>query len=75
MTTEQEIADIRSDMIAEFGFAGDRMERIEAKLDRVLSTMENTESLIQKVVAEVKPAIDEFMNSSFFKMLNMGKKK
>jgi len=67
--------DVRNDMLAEFHMVQQQQQRIEDKLDRVLSTMENTESLIQKVVAEVKPTIDELMNSSFFKMLSMGKKK
>lgn len=67
--------DVRDDMLAEFYMVQQQQQRIEDKLDRVLSTMKNTETLIQKVVAEVKPTIDELMNSSFFKMLSMGKKK
>lgn len=50
-------------------------ERIEEKLDSILEKMEKIESLVVKVVEEVKPTIDELMNSKLISMLGIGKKK
>jgi hypothetical protein len=52
----------------------ERIDAIEAKVDLVLDKMTNVETMVAKVIAEVKPTIDELMNSSLFKMLGMKKK-
>jgi len=47
-------------------------------LDEVLAIkarMDNVESMTTKVIEEVKPTIDELMNSSFGRMLTLGIKK
>lgn len=51
-----------------------REARIEMKLDQILEKISATEAMVEKVVMEVKPTIDELMNSSLFKMLGMKKK-
>jgi len=50
-------------------------DRIERKLDEVLEKMAKVEDMTAKVIEEVKPTIDELMNSQLVKMLGMGKKK
>ena len=52
-----------------------RLDRIETTLMQILEKMSSTEAMVEKVVAEVKPTIDELMQSKLFQMLNMGKKK
>lgn len=53
---------------------GVQLIRIEQKLDEVLKTMARTEQMVEKVVDEVKPTIDDLMSSNLFKMLGMKKK-
>lgn len=50
-------------------------DRIERMLSEVLDKMSKVEEMTATVIAEVKPTIDEFMNSSLGKMLGVGKKK
>lgn len=52
-----------------------REARIERKLDEILKKMNNVEAMTVKVIEEVKPTIDELMQSQFVKMLGMGKRK
>lgn len=49
-------------------------DRIERKLDEVLSKMSKVEEMIADVVTQVKPTLDELMNSSLIKMLGIKKK-
>jgi hypothetical protein len=46
----------------------------DEKIDLILEKIEKTEAMVTKIVEEVKPTIDELMNSSLFKMLGMKKK-
>ncbi len=48
-----------------------QLDRIEEKLDQMLSNTANVQTLVEKVVAEVKPTLDALMQSSLFKMLGM----
>jgi hypothetical protein len=52
----------------------EKLDAILAKVTRIEERMDSTESMVAKVVEEVKPTIDELMNSSLFKMLGMKKK-
>jgi hypothetical protein len=52
-----------------------RLIEIDEKLDRVLTKMDNVETITVKVIEEIKPTLDELMNSSLVKMLSVGKKK
>jgi uncharacterized Fe-S cluster-containing radical SAM superfamily protein len=53
----------------------ERLRRMEEKQDRILEKIAATEELIARVIEEVKPTVDELMNSSLVKMLGVGKKK
>lgn len=44
------------------------------KIDLILEKMVKVEAMVEKVIAEVKPTIDELMDSSLMKMLGMKKK-
>jgi hypothetical protein len=50
-------------------------DRIERKLDEVLEKMAKVEVMVATVVEQVKPTLDELMNSSFVKMLGIKKGK
>lgn len=50
-------------------------DRIERKLDEVLDKMSNVEKLTADVIEQVKPTLDELMNSSLIKMLGIKKGK
>jgi hypothetical protein len=52
----------------------ERLTDVEADIKEILKTMKATEALITKIIEEVKPTVDELMNSSLFKMLGMKKK-
>lgn len=52
-----------------------RNTRIEQKLDLVIEKMSSVEEMTAKVIAEVKPTLDELMNSSLIKMLGIKKGK
>jgi signal transduction histidine kinase len=47
----------------------------EEKIDLILEKMVRVEAMVEKVISEVKPTIDELMDSSLFKMLGMKKSK
>lgn len=48
-----------------------RIKRLEERVELILEKMEKVETLVTKIVDEVKPTIDELMQSSLFKMLGM----
>lgn len=50
------------------------VDRIEKGVNIILSAMDRTEQMVGKIIEEVKPTIDELMNSQLFKMLGMKKK-
>ena len=53
----------------------ERLVSIEKTVDAILAKMENVETHTLKVIEEIKPTLDELMNSSLVKMLSVGKKK
>jgi tetrahydromethanopterin S-methyltransferase subunit B len=50
-------------------------DRIERKLDEVLEKMKSVEKVTMDVMEQVKPTLDELMNSSLIKMLGIKKAK
>lgn len=52
----------------------ERIDNLEVKIDQILEKMTNIETMVDKVIAEVKPTIDELMSSQLFRMLGMKKK-
>ncbi len=52
-----------------------QLATIVTEVTAIRERMDATEKMIGTVVDEVKPTIDEFMNSSLGKMLGVGKKK
>lgn len=52
----------------------ERLIRLESTVARILDKMDNVEAMVGNIIAEVKPTIDELMNSQLFKMLGMKKK-
>ncbi len=50
-------------------------DRIERKLDEVLEKMAKVEGMVVTVMEQVKPTLDELMNSSLVKMLGIKKAK
>jgi len=55
--------------------AKSQADRIERKLDDVLERMNKVENMVATVLEQVKPTLDELMNSSFIKMLGIKKGK
>lgn len=47
---------------------------IDAKLDNVVARMNSCETMVSRVVDEVKPTIDELMSSNLVKMLGLKKR-
>lgn len=52
-----------------------QLDRIESLLTDVLRRMDSTEKAIQGIIAEVKPTIDELLNSGLGRMLGIKKAK
>lgn len=52
----------------------ERLDLLLAEVIAIRERMDKTEAMVAGVVEEVKPTIDELMNSSLFKMLGMKKK-
>jgi hypothetical protein len=50
------------------------LQQILDEVREIRERMDNVEAMTVKVIAEVKPTLDEVMNSSFMKMLGMKKK-
>lgn len=61
-------ANILHDIRDEIAILNSAIKDIQAKMEKV-------ETMTAEIIAEVKPTIDEFMNSSLGKMLGVGKKK
>ena len=53
----------------------ERLSNLEKNVSAILEKITATELLIAKVIEEVKPTLDELMNSSLVKMMGIGKKK
>jgi uncharacterized protein (DUF885 family) len=78
-----DMSELRSDMVAEFKFAGDRDEHmaeriadienelriIREQLDAISQTLIKADTTITKVAAEVMPTLDGLMKSPMLKML------
>lgn len=50
------------------------LQQILDEVREIKTRMDNVETMTSQVIADVKPTLDELMNSSFMKMLGMKKK-
>lgn len=50
------------------------LQNILDEVREIKTRMDNVEKMTTDVIAEIKPTLDELMNSSLFKMLGMKKK-
>ena len=51
-----------------------RLDRIEQKVDRILSVIESTQTMVEKVLAEVMPTIESLASNPMIKALGIGGK-
>jgi hypothetical protein len=71
VTDEADILHDMRDQIVDLQLS---VQRIERGVNIIIGAIDRTEQMVGKIIEEVKPTIDELMNSQLFKMLGMKKK-